>query len=59
VRPFWVDVNCTLGKTLAVSQPSGAVRGKAINIDDEGALILETADGVQKVLSGDFTITDE
>jgi len=59
VRPFWVDVNCTLGKTLAVSQPSGIVRGKAINIDDEGALVLETADGVQKVLSGDFTITDE
>ncbi len=56
IRRYWLEVNCTIGKKITVTQPSGLIKGKAINIDDEGALILETENGTQKALSGDFTV---
>ena len=58
VRPHWIEHNCTLGKMITVSNPAGNINGKAINLDDEGNLILETADGIVKTNAGDFTILE-
>ena len=54
IRPIWIEENCTLGKEVTIKRPGGDIEGKAINIDDSGDLVIETADGVVKVNSGDF-----
>jgi len=56
VRPFWIDINCTLGKEISVEAPSGHIEGRAVNLDDDGALVVETQKGLQKVTTGDFLI---
>jgi BirA family biotin operon repressor/biotin-[acetyl-CoA-carboxylase] ligase len=54
VRPIWIEENCTLGKEITIKRPGGDIAGKAINIDDAGDLVVETAKGTVKVNSGDF-----
>ena len=56
IRPQWIEANCTLGKEVTVEQPAGKLQGKAINIDDSGALLVETGDGVERVTTGDFLL---
>ena len=44
----------TLGREVRVELPGGGeLRGKATDIDDDGRLVVETADGVQRVGAGD------
>lgn len=54
VRPYWLELNCTIGNDIVVKRPSGRIEGKAINLDDEGALVVETAEGTERIDTGDF-----
>lgn len=54
----WKKHNVTLGKTVRViSAGDGSFfTGKAIDLNHDGALVVETADGLQTVYSGDVSI---
>lgn len=56
VLEAWRGLNCTLGKPVRVLGPGGGqVRGMAMDIDDEGRLIVATeAGGVEHIGSGDI-----
>ena len=49
----WRELSCTLGEKVRVEENGEVVEGIARDIGDDGALILETAQGVIRVVSGD------
>jgi BirA family biotin operon repressor/biotin-[acetyl-CoA-carboxylase] ligase len=50
----WTSRSSTIGKVVEFSTNDGKVRGKAIKIDDEGALVVFDKKNI-RVLSGDIT----
>jgi len=48
------DVCATVGSEIAVETASGRVEGRAVAIDDRGALVLETAAGSVALTSGEI-----
>ena len=57
VLQLWRKYTSTLGKEVKVIAPNETYIGKAIDIDEEGLLIVEKADGTrEKVLAGDVSI---
>jgi BirA family biotin operon repressor/biotin-[acetyl-CoA-carboxylase] ligase len=51
----WRGLSCTLGRQVRVQLAEGAVEGRAMDIDDDGGLLISTQDGgVQKVMAGDI-----
>ncbi|MBQ7453456.1 MAG: biotin--[Selenomonadaceae bacterium] len=55
----WKKYNVTLGKNIrviAAVDGSESFEGKAIDLDESGALIVETADGLKTVYAGDVSI---
>ena len=57
VFKLWRQHTSTLGKEVKVVAPTETYIGKAIDIDEEGLLIVEKADGTrEKVLAGDVSI---
>lgn len=51
----WVSRSSTIGTDVEVTTSNGYVRGKAIGIDQTGALVLQTKSGMARVDSGDCT----
>lgn len=52
----WKAVSCTLGRQVTIQGPGGdAVSGIAVDVDDSGALFVETAPGAlpEKIIYGD------
>jgi BirA family biotin operon repressor/biotin-[acetyl-CoA-carboxylase] ligase len=45
--------SATLGRSIEFDAPDGVRRGVALGIDDEGALLAKTVDGVSRVVSGE------
>ena len=45
----------TLGSTVRVATPSGALEGEAVRVDRDGALVVRGADGEVTVRAGDVT----
>lgn len=54
IRLRWVEACDIVGRTVRRESETGVV----LEIDDEGALIMKTASGVRRFLSGDITIPD-
>lgn len=52
----WRAESVTLGQTVDVFGFGRKFSGVAINIDDDGALLVETSQGIEKVLAGDVSI---
>lgn len=53
----WRDMNCTLGAEVSVSSPNQQFMGRAVDIDNEGALIIERQDGTrERVVAGDVSV---
>ena len=54
----WREYAVTLGQDVHVigATGRGSFDGRAVDIDEEGALLVETADGVRRVLAGDVSI---
>lgn len=46
----------TLGRTVTVTQGSRSFSGLALDIDGEGALLVQTGAGTERVLSGEATL---
>ncbi len=49
----WREMSDTLGRKVKVEMVDKSVVGTAIGIDEEGALLVETKEGEERVLSGD------
>ncbi len=52
----WRAASVTLGRAVDVSGPGRRFSGTALDIDDDGALLVATAAGVERVLAGDVSI---
>jgi len=53
ILDLWRELSDTLGREVWVILDDGELRGVAMDIDDEGALLIRTDRGVQRVLVGD------
>ena len=54
----WEKYNCTIGKNIRVTSAidGKSFTGKAVGLDEEGALVVETAQGRRTVYAGDVSI---
>ena len=52
----WRRESITLGRMVNVIAPDKSYQGKAVNIDSDGALLVETEGGMERVLAGDVSI---
>ncbi|MHC1584981.1 MAG: biotin--[acetyl-CoA-carboxylase] ligase [Candidatus Syntropharchaeia archaeon] len=50
----WKEFSHTIGREVQIFTRGEKIEGKALDIDENGALILKTRDGVRKVISGDL-----
>ncbi len=54
VREAWLAQAGPLGAEVDVRLGEGLVRGRFVGLDHEGALLLDTADGPRKIVSGEL-----
>ena len=52
----WRKLSITLGKEVRVIYSNENYIGKAVDIDKDGCLLVETKEGIQRVLAGDVSI---
>jgi BirA family biotin operon repressor/biotin-[acetyl-CoA-carboxylase] ligase len=52
----WRRVAIGLGQAVTVRSATGAINGVAIDVEDDGALLVRSVDGVHRVLAGDVHI---
>lgn len=55
IKSQWEKRSSTLGRNVTVSTPSGQVRGKAVGIDNDGALLISHRGKLQRLLVGDVS----
>jgi BirA family biotin operon repressor/biotin-[acetyl-CoA-carboxylase] ligase len=56
IREAWRERSVTLGREVTVKVDGRELTGVAEDIDESGALRLRTADGVERIVSGDVTL---
>ncbi len=56
VLAAWRQESITLGRMVNVIAPDKSFAGKAVDIDADGALLVETGQGMERVLAGDVSI---
>jgi BirA family biotin operon repressor/biotin-[acetyl-CoA-carboxylase] ligase len=49
----WTKRSSTIGKSIAITLPNGTLRGKALRVDDDGALVVSNKGKIQRVVVGD------
>jgi BirA family transcriptional regulator, biotin operon repressor / biotin---[acetyl-CoA-carboxylase] ligase len=58
--PQWRKHLATLGKQVSIATQEGTVEGTAIDVDNDGALLIQTRDGgVERILVGDVVRRDQ
>jgi len=50
----WTARSSTIGKNVELETTDGKIKGKAIKIDEDGALIVSENNKIQKVIAGDI-----
>lgn len=57
VKNAWAARLMTLGQPVSIQQPIGRLEGTAEGVDDDGALLVRTADGaLRRLLAGDVSL---
>ncbi len=51
----WTKMSSSIGKMVSISTSSGKINGRAIRIDDDGALVISQGKKTQRVLVGDVS----
>jgi len=51
----WKSRSATIGRNVEVITPGGVIKGRAVDIDESGALLVRTPEAVSKVYMGDCT----
>lgn len=52
----WKTLSCMLGRTVEVTETNRSYQGKAVDIDDNGNLLVDTGQSVEHVLAGDVHV---
>jgi len=55
IRNEWIKKSSTIGKNVTISTPTGLVKGKAVSIDENGALLLSRKGKNRCLLVGDVS----
>ena len=55
IRKEWIKRSSTIGKNVTATTTTGLLKGKAIGIDETGALHLSNKGKTQRLLAGDIT----
>ena len=55
IRKEWIKRSSTIGKNVTATTTTGLLKGKAIGIDETGALLLSNRGKIQRLLAGDIT----
>jgi len=50
----WTKKSSSVGKNITISTYSGKINGKAIKLDDDGALVIKNNKNTQRILAGDL-----
>jgi len=50
----WTERSSTIGRNVSIVTGSGSINGKAVKIDNDGALIISKGKKVEKILTGDI-----
>jgi BirA family biotin operon repressor/biotin-[acetyl-CoA-carboxylase] ligase len=59
-RAEWRSGDYLRGRAVRLDETAGAITGTAIGIDDDGALLIETAAGVRRrIVAGDVSVRNE
>lgn len=53
VPDAWRDAAATIGRGVRVRTPTGPITGTAVDVDADGALVVETAAGIRRVTIGE------
>ena len=56
MKKEWEKRSSTIGKNVDITTPGGKVRGRAIGMDDDGALLVSMNGRIQRLLVGDINI---
>ena len=56
IRPLWEHFSALTGRSVTVVDTGARIAGRVKGIDADGALLLETAAGTQRILTGDVSI---
>lgn len=56
IRSLWESYAFMLGQTVTVRASDGTKRGKALGLDESGALLLQTSQGVEPIFSADVLV---
>jgi len=56
IRPLWEHFSALTGRSVIVVDTGARITGVYKGIDEDGALLLETAEGTQRILTGDVSI---
>jgi len=62
LKPFvheWLEADALRGRPVAVQAGDSTARGVARGIDSDGALLVETPQGLQRFISGDVSVRPE
>lgn len=52
----WKNLSCMLGADVTVTAINRSFTGQAVDLDDDGNLLVQTKDGLEKVLAGDIHV---
>jgi BirA family biotin operon repressor/biotin-[acetyl-CoA-carboxylase] ligase len=50
----WTKRSSTIGRNVSIITGNGRINGKAVKIDDDGALIISKGKMFKKILAGDI-----
>lgn len=56
IKQLWESFAMTIGQHIVARTVNGQYTGKALGINEEGVLLLETVEGIQKIYSADIKI---
>lgn len=56
VLALWKELSCMLGKEVTVTSINRSFSGKALDLDENGNLLVQTENGLEKVLAGDVRV---
>ena len=59
IRNEWIKRSSTIGKNVTAITTTGLLKGKAIGIDETGALLLSNRGKVHRLLAGDITYRNQ
>lgn len=57
IKPRWKEYTVNLGADVTVNTLQGVIQGRAVDIDDEGMLLVEDSEGIMhKIVAGDVSL---